>query len=164
MILGIVSILKKKLDWGVFLILWAVITIAVASLTRDIPQATRSFFLLVPLTAFAVLGAIDFYNWLMKIRFLSIKLLLILAVGIFIAYNIFYYFASYYFVFPVSYAKQWSQTDEALVSLIVSNGPYKHIIVDANSGLQYTSILFYSAYPPEEFQNSVRRLPDDSVV
>ena len=162
MILGIVTIIKKRLEWGLFLILWAATTIAVAALTRDIPQATRSFFLILPVTAFVALGIIDFYMWLSRINNQLIKTTIMIGMLLFVSYNIIFYFASYYFRFPVMYAKQWSEQDQSLVAFINNDKKYNKIIVDEKSGLNYTSILFYSAFPPKEFQKTVKRLPDDS--
>ena len=162
MIWGIVTVIRKKLEWGFFLILWSAATIAVAALTRDVPQATRSFFLLVPITAFVALGTVDFYTWIRKINYLFIKFSIVVGLLLFVSYSVIFYFASYYFRFPINYAKAWSETDESLVNFINADKKYTNIIVDKKSGLKYTSILFYTAYPPEEFQKTVVRLPDDS--
>lgn len=162
MILGLITIFRKKLEWGFLLILWSTVTIAIAALTRDIPQATRSFFLIPAITAFVALGAIELYVWTGRINNLFIKTAITIGIVLFIAYNTIFYFASYYFSFPVKYAKEWSQQDEALVNFIKSDKKYTQIIVDNKSGLKYTSILFYSAYSPEIFQKTIKRLPDDS--
>jgi 4-amino-4-deoxy-L-arabinose transferase-like glycosyltransferase len=161
-IFGIVTVIKKRLEWGLFLLLFAAATIAVAALTRDVPQATRSFFLLLPLTAFAALGTIEFYTWIIKINNLLIKTIIMAGILLFVSYNIIFYFASYYFRFPVLYAKAWSLGDQPLVNYINSDKKYNKIIVDKKSGLKYTSILFYSAFSPSEFQKTVKRQPDDS--
>jgi hypothetical protein len=162
MIMGIVNIIRKKLEWGYLLVFWAIITIAVAALTRDIPQATRSFFLLLPLTVFAALGVTDLLELIHKVDKKIIKSTLAVGLLLFVSYNIIYYFASYYFSFPIKYAKEWSEQDKPLINFITSNNKYNKIIVDKKSGLSYMSILFYSAYPPEKFQKTVKRLPDDS--
>lgn len=162
MIQGIISIVRKKMEWGFLLIFWSVLTIAVAALTRDVPHATRSFFLIVPVTAFVSFGVFEFYTWIKKMA-LHIKYPILIIVVMISFYNIVYYFSSYYFRFPIKYAKAWSSTDESLVRFLkVDNKSYDRIIVDKDSGLQYTSLLFYLPYPPEGFQKTEVRLPDDS--
>ncbi len=162
MVLGLITILRRKIEWGYFLILWAVATIMVASLTREVPHATRSFFLIVPITAFIALGITEFYGWF-KNKNSFIKYSLLIVVLLISLYNAVFYFASYYFRFPVKYAKAWSSTDQSLVTFLKNNNKtYDRIIVDKDSGLKYTSLLFYLSYPPESFQNTVVRLRDDS--
>jgi 4-amino-4-deoxy-L-arabinose transferase-like glycosyltransferase len=161
MILGLIEIFRKKLDWGFLLIFWSVITIAVAALTRDVPQATRSLFLIPAMVTFMALGAINLYS-LIKNKNFILKIILTLGILVFVSYNIIFYFASYYFRFPIKYAQEWSQQDSALVNSIKSDKQYKKIIVDSKSGLSYTSILFYSGFSPAKFQKTEVRLPDDS--
>ncbi|MBI3984711.1 MAG: glycosyltransferase family 39 protein [Candidatus Levybacteria bacterium] len=162
LILGLIGVFRRKLEWGYFLILWAVSTIAVASLTREVPHATRSFFLIVPLTAFIALGILEFYAFV-KNKNKLLKYLLLGVILLVSFYNGLYYFASYYFRFPVKYAKAWSSTDSQLSTFLkMRNKTYERIIVDKDSGLKYTSLLFYLAYPPQSFQNTVVRRRDDS--
>jgi len=162
MVLGLVSIFRKRLKWGFLLISWSIVTIAVAALTRDIPQATRSFFLIPAVTVFVALGAVDLYIFLRKLNNPFIKTAIAIGIILFISYNVIFYFASYYFSFPVKYAKDWNQQDETIVNFIKTGKSYDKIIVDSKSGLKYTSILFYAAFSPEEFQKTEVRLPDDS--
>src|SRR3989344_2040290 len=127
---------------------WAVVTIAVAALTREAPHATRSFFLLFPLIIFSALGLVKIFKTRYKYLFV-----------VFIAYTLVYYFSSYYFRFPVFYAKQWRSADKE-VSLYLKSveSDYDRIIIDKEAGLVYTSILFYQ----KRIEESIKRAPDDS--
>jgi hypothetical protein len=82
---------------------------------------------------------------------------------VFAIYSLAFYFTSYYKRFPVFYAKAWRAEDKELSLFIKEHGSrYDKIIFDSNSGFVYTSLLFYLPQDPLEFQNTVRREPDDS--
>ena len=162
-IMGVAIALKQKLQGSKLLILWGVITILVASLTRDIPQATRSIFLIVPLEVFSSIGLVYFYKYVKTINPVFLKSTVsVIVTGVFL-YSILFYFSSYYVRFPIYYAKQWRQQDQELVKYLVTQEKnYDHIIFDSKSGFIYSSYLFYSLYSPQEFQDSAKRLPDDT--
>ncbi len=161
LIYGLITIIRKKLEWGYLLIGWAILTILTAALTRDVPHATRSFFLILPCVGFITLGIVEAYNFL-KTQNKSLQYLVVFIVIALSIYNVIYYFSSYYFRFPIIYAKAWSYSDKELVNYIKPMiNSYDQIIVDT-SGPKYTSFLFYLGYPPENFQVTSARARDDS--
>lgn len=162
-IAGIVVSIKQKMEGKKLLLFWALATVLVAALTRDIPQATRSIFLVVPLEIFSALGVVSFFKYITTIKSVYVRgIVLVLFVGVSI-YSVVFYFSSYYVRFPILYAKQWRQQDGELVKYIAANeGNFDHIIFDSKSGFIYSSYLLYSLYSPSEFYNSVKRLPDDT--
>ncbi|RJQ25321.1 phospholipid carrier-dependent glycosyltransferase [Candidatus Parcubacteria bacterium] len=162
-ILGLIKIVKEKSSKYNLFIFWALIVIMAASLTREAPHATRSFFLISSLEVFSALGVLILINWAKSIKpsFLKIGISLIF-VG-FLFYNLIYYFYSYYVRFPIYYAKAWRLADKE-VSLYIKENEHKYskIIFDSKAGFMYSSLLFYSRFNPSEFQGTVQRLPDDS--
>ncbi|MDP3988164.1 MAG: hypothetical protein Q8P80_03410 [Candidatus Levybacteria bacterium] len=162
-ILGIIWIIREKPKWFNLFLFWGVITILVASLTRDVPQATRSFFLIVPFEVLSAIGVISTINWVKSIRKAQYKWIIASVFVIFVSYNLFYYFASYYVRFPVLYAKSWRSEDKP-ISLYIKENEYKYdkIIFDEKAGFVYGSLLFYLQYSPSMLQSSVVRAPDDS--
>ncbi len=161
LIYGIVTIIRKKLEWGYLLIAWAILTILTAALTRDVPHATRSFFLILPCVGFITLGVFEAFNYL-KTQKKSLQYLALFIIITLSTYNIIYYFSSYYFRFPVVYAKAWSYSDKELVNYLKPLvNSYDQIIIDP-SGPKYTSLLFYLEYSPKDFQESSIRARDDS--
>jgi len=160
---GIAIALKQKMKGTKILILWGLITIMVAALTRDIPQATRSFFLIVPLEIFSAVGLIRLIQYIMTIGKTYQKVMISIFTASVVFYSVLFYFSSYYVRFPILYAKQWREQDKALVKYIIENEKdYDKVIFDTKSGFIYTSYLFYSIYPPANFYSSVKRLPDDT--
>lgn len=162
-ILGLTVLIKAKKQWVYLFIFWAVLTILVASLTRDIPQATRSFFLVIPIEVFSAVGLMEVGKWVLRQKNEFVKYGAMLLIAFLMLFNIVYYFTSYYVRFPILYASKWRLEDKALsLYLQQHQGEYSKIIFDNNAGFIYTSLLFYTKYPPLEFQKTVKRAPDDN--
>ncbi|MDO8269510.1 MAG: glycosyltransferase family 39 protein [Candidatus Levybacteria bacterium] len=161
-ILGIVFLIRSKNNWNILLFGWVGLVIAVASLTREAPHATRAYFMVVPLT---IISAIGFYEIIKKVRNLHMNYRFISVIALFgiFLYFVFYYMSSYYFRFPVFYAKNYRSEDRKLVKLLQERyDKYDVIYVDNEAQMLYTSILFYSQFDASEFQKSVFRAKDDS--
>ncbi|MEK7517832.1 MAG: glycosyltransferase family 39 protein [Patescibacteria group bacterium] len=162
-LLGVITVVLEKPRWSKFLILWALVSIFVVSLTREVPHATRSFFLIVPFEIFYGLGVLAFFVWLGNIKKLRYKIGVLVLCMAFVIYSILFYFASYYVRFPILYARQWRAQDKEVALYIKENhSKYSKIIFDSESGYAYSSLLFYLKYEPEEFQKSVVWYDDDS--
>ena len=160
---AIFSILKNKIKWGFFLLLFSLMVILVASFTREVPHATRSFFLTAPFEIFSAFGLIIILNQIKNIKNVNIKIIILGSLSIIILYNIIYYFTSYYVRFPILYAKAWRSEDKDLSSYIKNNeSGFDKIIFDEKAGFIYSSLLFYTKYPPVLFQSVVKREEDDS--
>ena len=162
-LIAIFYILKNKIKWGVFLLLFSLVVVLVASLTREVPHATRSFFLTAPFEIFSAFGLITLFKKIKNLKNANIKTLAFLLLSIASLYGIVYYFTSYYVRFPILYAKAWRSEDKDLSSYIKKNeSNFEKIIFDEKAGFIYTSFLFYTKYPPILFQSIVKREEDDS--
>lgn len=160
---GIVFCIKEKYPWRYFILGWIILTIAVAALTRDIPQATRSFFLIIPVELLSAVGLVHLWNYFMSIKNKRLTISLILIGIVFISYDVLFYFTSYYGRFPTLYAEAWRQQDKQLSSYVKENqGKYNKIIFDSHAGFVYSSLLFFQKYPPLQFQKTVVWQSDDS--
>jgi 4-amino-4-deoxy-L-arabinose transferase-like glycosyltransferase len=151
--------------WGkrsLFILLPAIATILVCALTRDIPHATRSYPLLLSMPLLIAAGYIVAYAWTKKqrslIRYPSFGIFIVVAV-----FGILYFFASYFIRFPIAYAHAWRAADRDIGAYLKEHeNEYSSIIIDTDAGLMYTSILFYTLFPPGEFQQTVQRSEPDS--
>lgn len=144
-ILGLYKIVKNRPPWGIFLMLWTIITVLVAALTREVPHATRSFFLIPSMIVFSALGVLTILGWR--------KRLAMVVLAVFTIYNLIYYFTSYYARFPVFYAKSWRSQDKNLSLYLKENeDKYDRIVFDKRAGFIYTSLIFYQQFNPDEFQ------------
>lgn len=163
MIMGVLTIVLEKPRWSKFLILWALVNIFVVSLTREVPHATRSFFLIVPFEILSGLGVLSFFARLANIKKLRYKIGALVLCTVLVIYNILFYFASYYVRFPILYAREWRTQDKAVALYIKENqDKYNKIIFDSEGGYVYSSLLFYLKYDPAEFAKSVVWSDDDS--
>lgn len=159
--LGALSLIMKKFR-AMFFLLWLFVAYLVLGLSKEVPHATRGYFLVIPITVFCACGTLFLIDIIKKIK-LRLKWMVVAPLFLIIFYNIFYYFSSYYVRFPISYAKEWRQQDLPLVSYIEKNEyKYDKIIFDTKTDFVYTSYLFYSNFPPQNFYSTVERLPDDT--
>lgn len=163
MVMGLITIVLEKPRWSKFLMLWALVVILVVSLTREVPHATRSFFLIVPFEIFSGFGALSLFAKLINIKRLRYKIGALFLCAALVIYNILFYFASYYVRFPILYGREWRVADKAVALYIKENqDKYNKIMFDSEGGYVYSSLLFYLKYQPEEFQKSVVWYDDDS--
>lgn len=161
-VLGLIEIIRRKYTWGYLFIFWTIFVILIASLTREVPQATRSFFMVIPFEVFSGLGFVSLISFIRQQKKLYLSQLLFGCLTLFIALSCFYYFASYYVRFPLAYAKQWREEDKYLsLYLSLHEKEYDKVIFDTHAGFVYTSFLFYTHYSPQLFQQTVKRAPDD---
>ena len=163
MVIGVGALIRKQYRQGVFLALWAVAVILVSALTRESPHATRSFFLLLPMTVVSALGIMSLMGQMRRMYQKKIGLMVSAAAGGFILYSAVYYFTSYYVRFPVAYAPMWRSEDDAVAEFIRERGEeYPRVVFDTKAGYIYSSLLFYLAYPPGRFHEEAERFPADS--
>lgn len=164
-LVGIVASFIVKMPMRVFLAVWAVLTILVASLTRETPHATRSFFLLVPLTIYSAVGMVTIGAWSYK-HYQNKNWRMMVVPAVLVAgacYSMIWYFTAYYMYFPVSYAPSWKQADRTASMYIAQHKEdYDMVAIDPHSGFIYTSYLFYTSFPPKLFQDTVVHFPADS--
>lgn len=162
--LGIVFTIKNKIKSLQLFFYWFVLTILIVSLSKEIPHATRSFFLVVPLTVFSAYGSIIYLEWLRKTRsFRTRNIIRLLTIGI-ISYSVIYYFTSYYFRFPVLYAHNWASEDKKIAQYLMDNEKnYQSILIDKDANLIYTSLLFYQQYDPTKLITTQKREPANII-
>ncbi len=160
-LIGIYTVLKSKMLFGYFLFGWAAVVIAVASLTREAPHMTRSFFLILPTVTVIAIGVQEFLKYSFNKK--NWGMFLLCVVGLLGLLNIVYYLTSYYVRFPKLYASSWRSADKDVALFIKQNEKkYDRVIFDSQAGFMYSSLLFYTHYSPTNFQRTVKRLPDDS--
>lgn len=162
-IIGFYFLVRSKGKEKNVIFLWILIVILVASLTRDVPHATRSYFMLAPLIIISAAGLMKIFYAINKLNNKVYKYLFILIIIFIFSYNIAYYLSSYYLRFPIYYAKQWNSVDKEL-SIYINDNKHKYnkIVIDEQSDFKYTSYLFYTSYSPFEFLKTVRRTNEDN--
>lgn len=163
LLIGSMSLIRQKFPWSFHLFIWAIATVAVASLTRESPHATRSFFLTVPVETIVAWGLLTTISYWRSLKKTPISYVLAIAFCAVVVWNITYYYTSYFVRFPIAYAPSWRSADNSL-SLFIKEAQhnYEKVIFDKKAGFMYTSLLFYTSYPPKEFQETAKYAPDDT--
>ena len=156
-IFGAYQGLKKKVAYlypfyGWFLFMLLVGSIIVAT-PGDDPFGTRTYAVIIPLVVFSAFGMYSFIQLIMALKNNLVKTGVLLSLAILIGYSCLFYFTSYFFRFPIEYAKEWHSEDQKTVQYINSIAKnYKTIVFDDSAGFLYTSLLFYGQYPPKLHQ------------
>lgn len=163
LLIGVISLIRQKHPWSLHLFLWAIATVAVASLTRESPHATRSFFLTIPIEATVAWGVLTTLSYFRSTEKTPVSYIITMALWATVFWNITYYFTSYFIRFPIAYAKSWRSEDKNL-SLFISEveDKYEKIVFDKKAGFMYTSFLFYTSYPPGQYQKTATYAPEDT--
>lgn len=160
---GLVWLTKAKNVTTKIILCWIILLIMVSSITREPPQATRTFSLTYPITFLSSAGLYALLGQISKLRNIRLKYLSFFVTSTVIFYYIAFYLISYYVRFPIFYAKAWRTADRDASYFINQNqNNYSHIIIDSQSGIAYSSLLVYLAYPPAVFQSEVKWHPEDS--
>ncbi|HWY80125.1 MAG TPA: glycosyltransferase family 39 protein [Candidatus Sulfotelmatobacter sp.] len=145
--------------------LWLITAIFVLALSKDVPQATRGYFIVLPTICFIAFGIFFFFYYLSIHKNKIVKYLLLAIFIVFVFSDIQYYFLSYYFRFPLVYASAWRKQDKDLTFYLKAHeSKYSKIIIDSSTDFIYTTYLFYSAYSPSEFVASAKRYKDGDLI
>ena len=159
--IGSIWAIKRKIH--PLIIFWILTTAGIVALTRESPHATRAFFIAVPVTILSSIGLLYLIHRISQFRFRTFKTVSFVFLICVCSYQIFFYFASYYVRFPILYAKPWRSADRDVSMYIKNNASqYDRIIFDQKSGFVYSSLLYYLAISPAEFQKNATWNPEDS--
>lgn len=160
---GVYRYFKDRLRDYSFFIFWGVVVLLILALSKEVPHATRGYFLVIPGTVFSALGLALFYQKVSKFRSDIIRYGVFAAGMFLVLYSLVFYFTSYYQRFPILYAKSFRTADKDLSLYLAKNeSRFDSIVFDEDAGFMYSSLLFYAKYNPEDFQKSVIREKDDT--
>lgn len=157
MILGAYQGLKKKAAFLAPFAIWLVVIFFFVSIIESVPNGTRTFPVVIPLTALSSYG---FYLLIKMILNTKNKILKISYVGfivIFMSYSYLFFLLSYFLRYPIENAKDWRSEDKRTVEFIKGiEGNYKHIVFDDSAQFFYTSLLYYKKFDPTEYQSTAK--------
>jgi hypothetical protein len=141
------KIKNKGLIWYLLLI-----TPLPSALSRDIIQATRSFFMVIPLTIISALGMYFVLEKTIKMkRLLRVGFIGILAAGY--IFSFIYYLDMFIVHLPPQTSQDWQYGyKEAFNFVAEKGGDYKGIIFTRKHRQPYIYYLFYTQYDPSKYQ------------
>ena len=162
---GLAAYFRSKVNGYRIFMLWLIASVLVLGLSKQVPQATRGYFIILPCVCFIALGMFSFLHWLSTYKRKLLKYVIFAIALIFIFYNIQYYFLSYYFVFPSQSADAWRMEDKQLSLYLKANqSQYSSVIIDRSADFVYTTYLFYDQYPPAQFIKTAKRYHDGDLI
>ncbi len=139
-----------------FIFSWFLIAPIPASVTNDVPHAVRTLNFLPTYQIFTALGIYSALLWLLnlKAKYLRYSILVVVCLGI--LFNFLYYLNQYFSQQNYYYSKDWQYGYEEAVKFVLSQKDYEKVIVSNQVPLDqsYIFFLFYSKYPPKDFQNA----------
>jgi len=164
-LLGAYYGIKKRVTALYPFYLWFLLIFFVGSIIVAVPNGTRTYHVVIPFVVFAAYGAYELGKLILKIKKNYVKRLATLGVILLISYSMIFYLTSYFFRFPLEYAKEWRSEDQKGILFIRSvEEKYNKIIFDDSAEFIYTSLLFYGKYPPAFYQQNATYEPRGLVV
>jgi len=155
LIIGIYCFFKSRIKEITPVFIWGVLALCVASLSFEVPHATRGYFLVFPITVFTAFGLVNIWSIVKKQKD-TLKNISIVVGFLFFMYSLIFYLSSYFVRFPIVYSKAWRQQDQALSNYLMNNkDKYDKVVIDSNSDFIYTSFLFYEKIPSSKYRSSV---------
>lgn len=141
------KIKNKNLVWFLFLI-----TPLSAAFSRDSIQATRSFFMIIPLTISSAFGMYFVWEKLIKVKnFLRVGIIGFLFLGY--IFSFIYYLDQFFIHAPIHYSQFWQYGYKEVVEFLVDrHKDYRKVVFSQKYGQPYIYWLFYTKYDPRKYQ------------
>lgn len=148
---------NKGLIWYLLLI-----TPLPAAFSKDMIQAIRSFFMVIPFTIINALGMYFVWRKTVKMKsFLRIGLIGILAAGY--LFSFIYYLDMFIIHLPVQNSQHWQYGYKEAVSFVAEKGgDYSKVIFTQKYYEPYIYYLFYTRYDPVRYQGQAKLTEDPS--
>ena len=146
--MGLYLFLARKQKFSSFFILyWLLVSPLPAALSRDTVSSVRALSMVIPLS---ILGGYGLAN--LKLRYF--KRLAFLLIGLFFLIDFIYYSDLYYSHLVKRSPKAWLSGYKEMIAFVVENqDKYSQVVVSDFYGQPHIYYLFYSQYPPINYQS-----------
>ncbi|OGE28523.1 hypothetical protein A2867_05075 [Candidatus Daviesbacteria bacterium RIFCSPHIGHO2_01_FULL_40_11] len=171
LILGIITLIKKKIQGRDLIITWILVGLIPASLTNNEQHPGRTFVILPMLIQISATGVVELFRFA-KSHFNQNSIKLISALFfIIIVWNLMQAFLIYSVHFPRQKGEDFMEGTKETVEYVLANkDKYKEIVLDPYRGIEapyivsipHMYILFYSQYDPATYQREEKIRPDGS--
>ena len=137
------SIMNQRVLW-----LWLFVAPVAAAVTFQTPHALRAHSMVIPLTILIAAG-----GYSLKETPFKLKRSLLFMVALVYVWQFARYIHQYYVHYPQTYPYAWEYGFKELVAYVGSvQDRYEKILVTDKYDQPYILFLFYSKYPPQQFQ------------
>lgn len=134
---------------------WLLLSPIASSITIDSPNSTRMFMIMPVFMLILGYGCYIIFNYLKATLF---GRLVILGVTLLYTLNI-YFFLNLYFIHNDYHRAQFWRYGVKEIVQIANENPKKDIVMRGPENFPYIYFLFYNAYNPELFRNTVQYYP-----
>lgn len=161
LILGIIFLIRQKINKKGLLCFWIMLGLLPASLTNNEQSSVRSLLILPPLLVIISLGVDKFINLINNLRNIFVRLGFLTVFGFFILINLIQAFLVFAVHFPMQKGEAFMEgTKETILYALTNKDKYSEIVYDPYRGIEapyivnipYMYILFYSSYNPAAYQ------------
>lgn len=169
-ILGIITLIRKKIKNKGLIIAWILVGLIPASLTNNEQHPGRTFIILPMIILISAIGAVEFFR-LIRLRFnQNSKIIFTIFLSI-VLWNLIQAFLIYGVHFPRQKGENFMEgTKETVEFALANKNKYKEIVFDPYRGIEapyivsipHMYILFYSQYNPAIYQQEEKIRPDGS--
>ena len=154
--LGAFFLISRKIKNQSFL--WYILLVAPlpAALSRDVIQATRSFFMIIPLTIISAFGVYFIWEKVAKTRkLLKIGIISVLIFGY--LFSFVYYLDQFFVHAPIQNSQYWQYGYKEVVKFVKDKtGNYDKVVFTQKYGQPYIYWLFYTKYDPQKYQSQAK--------
>ncbi len=162
LIIGLIFLISRRETnaLGKLMLLWLLIGPLASSLTFQAPSALRALPMSVPISVFIASGVYGLLSFFSS-KGISQKILLIILSFLYF-YSFGYYFDSYFIRSPQKYSFAWNTGFDSLVPYVESQkANYEQVYITDKYDQPYILYLFFSQYPPKDFQVQSQLTPPD---
>lgn len=152
-------ITKPKTRYMKFLIIWLVIGLLPAMITKDKLHSIRPLLALPPLYILEAWGVIQLLQEI-KVRSKRLLIPVILAAGLIMGIEAVRYYQSYFIYTPIERADWWQYGyKQAVLAVMAEQDRFDRVVIDVPAiyGNPYIFFLFYQMYDPNLYNMTARR-------
>lgn len=150
--LGVYFLIRNRVKNKAFLWYWLLVAPLPSALSRDIIQATRSFFMVFPLTIITAFGIYFTFQLIKKLPFIF-RWGTVFVLGSCWLFFFVFYLDQFFIHLPKAYSVDWLYGYKEAVNFIKDKtGDYDKIVFTQKCGQPYIYYLFYTAYDPAKYQ------------
>lgn len=155
LLIGIISVVKRKIIGEKLLLIWAILAPIPAALTTDPFHTYRSLMLYMPLSIFIGFGIFKGFGYFKKHSVIYIVALISISL---INLSLFLY--SFAVLTPATRASFWDFGYKEIVSFINSRSDYQEVRVDDPTTESYIHFLFFGHVDPNYYHSAVKKFID----
>ena len=146
--MGLINFIRKKGLGRNVLLAWFLLAPLPAILSRDLVQTSRAFNMVLPFVILEAEGFYFLFNRLKTSKIFYIAPIIIL----FLIFNFTLYLDRYFIHAPKEYSEFWLYGYKEIFTKLPDLQKYDRVIISDKYGQPYIYYLFYTKYPPAQFQ------------